>query len=135
MDDELLRIIGLFQRSVEQLFGQVTRYFEIQLPVTNTDWIEISLPVPAEVPGGIKCFKHGFGIAMQQNGGVTNFDLGDNGEIDGFTAAWLAGFVNSHQIATSLSDEKIIQSLIDDGVQTGEIVFSGYINYYLSNTR
>lgn len=46
MDDELLRIIRLFQRSVEQLFGQVTGYFEIRLPVTNTNWIEIGLPDP-----------------------------------------------------------------------------------------
>lgn len=132
MDDELLRLIKLFQQSVKQLFEQVTDYYDITLPVTNTDWLAIDIPVPAILPNGIRCFKHGFGIAMHQDGSVTNFDLGDNGEIEGFTASWLAGFIESHRIDTDLTDMKMIQLLIDQGVDSGKIRFSGYINYYLN---
>lgn len=133
MDDELLRIIQLFQRSVEQRFGQIASYCQIALPVTNSEWAGLELPHPIKLPNGVVGFKHGFGISMCEHGTVTNFDLGDNGEIDGFNAHWLAGFVQSHQLETHLTDAKIIQSLIDDGVSCGKIRFSGYINYYLSN--
>lgn len=133
MDDELLRIIQLFQRSVAQRFGQIARYYNIVLPVTNGEWVDLELPHPIELPNGIVGFKHGFGISMCEQGTVTNFDLGDNGEIDGFNAGWLASFVQSHQLETHLTDAKIIQLLIDDAVSRGNIRFSGYINYYLSN--
>ena len=68
------------------------------------------------------------------NDGVVkvDFELGDEGQINGFDAWRLERFVDENNIKTNLSNGNDIKSAIELAESNGEISFSGYILYYLN---
>ena len=133
MNEKLRKLIKRYQKSVELLFPRVAEHLNVKLPISNTDWTGIEAEQRGETPCGIKYFIHGYGIAMNDGNVKVDFDLGDEGQINGFDAWRLEGFVEENNIETTLSNGKDIEAAIKEAESNGEVIFSGYILYYQKN--
>ena len=133
MNEELRKLIVKYQESIEQLFPAVAAHLNVELPISNTDWTGIDSDQLGTTPCGIKYFIHGYGIAMSDGNIKVEFDLGDEGQINGFDAWRLGSFVADNNINTTLINGKDIERAIKKSETNGEVIFSGYINYYLTN--
>ena len=132
MNTELLNIINKYQSAIEVLFPKVAKHLNVELPISNNNWAGLTLEQRGVTPCGIKYFKHGYGISMNDGNMSADFDLGDKGQINGFDAWRLADFVIKNNIKTSLSNGKVIETAIADAVKTGDVTFSGYLLYYIN---
>lgn len=133
MKTELLNIINDYQAAIENLFPRVANHLKVELPITNTEWTCIKAEQRGETPDGIKYFIHGYGIAMNDGKVKVDFDLGNKGQINGFDAWRLADFVDKNSIKTKFGDDKDIEKAIKEAEASGELEYSGYILYYLTN--
>jgi hypothetical protein len=133
MNEELQKIIIKYQETVARLFPRVAEYPNLKLPISNTDWTGINAEQRGETPCGIKYFIHGYGIAMNDGKIKVDFDLGDEGQINGFDAWRLEGFIKDNNIETTIKNGKNIETAIKEAETSGDILFSGYILYYLKN--
>ena len=133
MNQELQNIIIQYQEAVANLFPRVASYLNIQLPISNVDWTGINTEQRGETPDGVKYFIHGYGISMNDGNLKIDFDLGDKGQINGFDAWRFSDFVEKNSIKTSFKDDKEIERAIKQAEKDGELKYSGYILYYLTN--
>jgi len=133
MNEDLHNLIVQYQRAVEELFPRVASHLKVQLPVSNVEWTLIRPERRGETPDGIKYFMHGYGIAMDDGNLKVDFDLGENGQINGFDAERLAKFVEKNEIKTPLKNRNAIAAAITEAESTGELSYSGYILYYLDH--
>ena len=132
MNKELLELINKYNDAVKSLFPRVAEHLGVRLPITNTEWIGVNAEQRGETPCGIKYFIHGYGIAMNEGKIKVDFDLGDSGQINGFDAWRLESFVEENNIKTNLSNGKDIEAAIKLAESGGDVIFSGYILYYLN---
>jgi hypothetical protein len=133
MNDELLKIIKMYQDSVELLFPRVADHLNVKLPISNIEWTCIEADQRGETPCGIRYFIHGYGIAMDDGNIKVDFDLGEKGQINGFDAWRLESFVEENHIDTKLSGNNLIETAIKEAESNGEVIRSDYILYYLQN--
>ena len=131
MNAELHRIIVQYQDTVKKLFPRVAAHLNVQLPITDRQWAVINAKQRGETPDGIKYFKHGYGIRMYDGNVEVDFDLGDKSQIDGFDAGRLSDFVEMNHIETSLKTWDAIGAAIKEAESAGELIFSGYLLYYI----
>jgi len=131
MNTELLGIIAQYQNAVSNLFPKVAKHLNILLPITNTEWVGVDAEQRGETKDGIKYFMHGYGIDMTDGNIRVDFDLGEKGEINGFDAWRLSKFLEDNNIESSFVDDKEIEKELKEAEESGEIIYSGYILYYL----
>ncbi|MBV1909345.1 MAG: hypothetical protein KUG78_08480 [Kangiellaceae bacterium] len=132
MNKDLLKLIDKYNDAVKLLFPRVAEHLAVKLPISNTEWTGIGAEQRGETPCGIKYFIHGYGIAMNDGKVKVDFDLGDSGQINGFDAWRLESFVEENNIKTNLSSGKDIEAAIKLAEADGDVIFSGYILYYLN---
>ena len=83
MNNELKRIISLYQNSVADLFPRLVKRLGVQLPIRNIDWIGINEEQRGITKCGIEYHMHGYGVSMKHGHITVDFDLGDKGQING----------------------------------------------------
>lgn len=134
MDTRLARLIADYQAAVREVIDAMQRS-GLQLPASNDDWAGNDIEQRGELAGGIPYFKHGYGCAARLPSGIAvDFDFGDNGEIDGVEAWRLAGFAGSRLRDYGFDDESALIACFKAAVERDELVYSGYILYYLKRS-
>ena len=131
MNEDLRKLIVQYQEAIRQLFPRVAAHLNVKLPIANSEWVGLNAKQEGETSDGIKYFIHGYGITMNDGKVTVDFDLGDKGQIDGFDAGRLSRFADANRTKTRLKDVKEIDSSIKEAVASGEVMFSGYLLYYL----
>ena len=101
-------------------------------PATPDAWVGLDIPQRGELQGGVRYFKHGYGCAVNLPSGKVDFDFGAEGQIDGFDLWRLVGFAEGRLIAYGFSSEQDVKSAFQSAEQSGKIVRSDYILYYLA---
>ena len=133
MNKELLKIISLYQSAIADLFPRLAKHLKIKLPISNIDWANMDTEQRGETPCGIQYFIHGYGVAMKNKNTAVDFDLGNNGQINGVDPFRLWEFINSSKNNTKYQSPKEIEKDIKQAVKNGDMIYSGYILYYLKN--
>ena len=106
----------------------------IPKPATPDAWAGLDIPQRGELQGGVRYFKHGYGCAVNLPSGKVDFDFGAEGKIDGFDLWRLVGFAEGRLITYGFSSEQDVKSAFQLAEQSGEIVRSDYILFYLAGT-
>ena len=135
MNADLLDLIGRYQSAVAEMFPRLARHLGVELPVTNTEWAWIGAEQRGRTEDGIEYFIHGYGVTLNSGEVEVDFDLGDKGQIDGFDLYRLKRFIQDNDILTPLSDEAELTRAFESAVESSELVYSGYINFYLQPDR
>ena len=130
MDARLLTLIHEYlavAKSAVELMAQSG----IQLPSSNVAWASTRLPAMEALKGGIRYRKHGYGCEVFLPSGSVDFDIGANGEYDGFDPWRLKSFAEGRLTEYGLSSEQDVDDLFEAAAQSGALVYSGYTLYYL----
>jgi len=80
----------------------------------------------------VNYFKHGYGCAVFLPSGKVDFDFGSEGQINGFDLWRLTNFAGKRLKDYGFPSEASIQAAFQSAVESGEIVASEYILYYLA---
>lgn len=104
----------------------------IPRPVTPTDWVGYDIPQRGQLAGGVSYFKHGYGCAVFLPSGKVDFDFGAEGQINGFDLGRLTHFAGTRLKNYGFPSEQTIKSTFQMAIESGEIVPSAYILYYLA---
>jgi hypothetical protein len=132
MNQELERIIGLYQSAVAELFPRLAKHLGTELPITNNEWVQKSYEQRGTTSCGIQYFIHGYGVALKYQTTEIDFDLGAEGQINGIDPWKLWYFLEGSKIKTNFSSSKEVENAIKTEVAQGNMVYSGYMLYYLS---
>lgn len=134
LDPRLQRLIADYKATVARAVAALEAS-GIPRPASDVEWAGYDGPVPGKLHDGSDYFIHGFGCAVRFADGSVDFDFGDEGQIDGFNWSRLLGFAGS-RLATNycIRDENELRRLIDDGHDSGDLVFSGYILSYTADS-
>lgn len=132
MNQELLRVIELYQRAVEDLFPRLANHLGVSLPITNREWSYKSFEQRGETPCGITYFVHGYGVSLKKENIKVDFDLGSEGQINGIDPWKLWYHLEDSGIQTAFKSSNEIKDAIKHEVSEGNMVYSGYILYYLA---
>ena len=132
MNEELSRIINLYQESVADLFPRLAMHLRVKLPIRNIDWTAVDGEQLGHTGCGIKYFIHGYGVSMACGNTEVDFDLGDKGQIDGIDPWKLWSYVEDSNIKTIFSSAKEVENEVKAAVEKGEMTYSGYMLYYLA---
>jgi len=131
MREDLLNLIIRYQETVKQLFPRVAAHLNVKLPVSDFDWAVLNTEQVGQTSDGIRYFRHGCGVTMNDGKVAVDFDLGEQGQIDGFDAGRLSRFAYSNRIRTRLRDMNVVDYEIRQAEAAGELIFSGRLLYYL----
>jgi len=134
MNQELARIIKLYQEKVEELFPRLADHLGAQLPISNREWAAQSYEQRGKTDCGISYFIHGYGVAMKIDDVDVDFDLGAEGQINGIDPWKLWYFLEDSNIKTSFSSSKEVETEVKKEVAAGNMTYSGYMLYYLGTT-
>ena len=132
MDIALKELISVYVETAKTLFPRVAAYVGVSPPISNIEWASLDIPQRGETDDGIRYFKHGYGVKMNDGSRRIDIDLGAAGEMDGFDAWRLFDFATQNKIDTPYSGYKDVEKAIETAVQEGELEFSGYILFYRS---
>ena len=134
MDDRLKSIIYDYQNAVSKSIG-ILESNNIKRPASPIDWVsDRTFSGMGEFKDGTKYFKHGFGCSIKTPDFSVDFDFGDNGEINGFDLSRLENFTKGKLHNYSISNSEELNSLFSMACKTTELIFSGYILWYLSES-
>ena len=95
-------------------------------------WVDCDIPQHGELYGGARYFKHGYGCAVHLPSAKVDFDFGAQGQIDGFDLWRLVDFAARGLAKYGFSSEQAVKTAFQAAVESGEIVASEYILYYLA---
>ena len=130
MDSRLLSLINDYLEAVAKAVGLLSDA-GIPRPASNTDWVGTQIPQTGLLPGGVKYFKHGYGVAVHLEDGAVDFDFGDEGQINGFDAWRLKGFSEERPGRYGFHSDEEIDRCFEAAKASGAFVYSGYILHYL----
>lgn len=133
MKPELRELIDAYCAKAAELIPRLAEALGFKLPITNTEWVCFDVPNPRPTCNGLQYFKHGFGVAIKFDGGAIDIDFGDNGEYNGFDADRLFRFATASGFPTPYKDYREVEADIKEAVAKGQLRYSGYILYYLTN--
>lgn len=131
MKPRLVELINSYQARVRWALSLLDAS-GIPRPESAHDWSRTKIPKGTWLGEGVTHFKHGYGIAVRDAKGGIDFDFGTHGETDGFDAWRLQQFAASQLERFGYASEEDIKADFDEAVAAGELVYSGYILYYLS---
>ncbi len=126
----LLTVIRDYQNAV-RVAVTLLEASGISRPASSTAWVEADIPETGELSEGVPYFKHGFGCAVHLPLGKVDFDFGDKGQIDGFTSGRLLGFMAGQVDRYGFASVQAFEATFQAAIQTGDIVPSEYMLYYL----
>jgi hypothetical protein len=134
MKGGFVRLITDYQESVARAVGllEASGYAR---PSSSAEWASNGMPARGTLPGGFKYYKHGSGCAVTARDWSVDFDFGDRGEIDGFSADRLHHFAGSRLASYGFTSLEEVERAIADAAASGALVFSGNILYYLAADR
>lgn len=135
MKTELRDLIEAYRSKAAELVPRLAKALGIKLPVTNSEWAGLDIPYRGKTAVGLEYFKHGYGVAIRYDGGSIDVDFGDEGEYDGFDAWRLFRFAEESKFRTPYVAHSQVEADMKEAEATGELRFSGYILYYVSNGR
>ena len=133
MNKDLKNIIDKFNQAQLRAVEILENEFECERPSSTLDFITRCIPIIRSKEysnGGYKIRPHGFGMEINIDGTIIDFDFGEKGEINGFDAWRLYHFVKSNNIKTSLNAENKIEAAIESSLLEGKIIKSQGPNYY-----
>jgi hypothetical protein len=132
MDRRLSKLILDYQRRVAEAVKMVEAN-GIPRPVSNTSWATSHDPGRMSLPGGFTFYKHGFGCSVDGPEWGIDFDFGADGQIDGFDAWRLFAFARRRLSEYGFTSAEEIESAVYLAADAGELEFSGYILYYVTD--
>jgi len=132
MNKELKNIVTQYHKAVSDLFPRVAAHLDVSLPITHNEWTCIGKDQKGETVDGIKYFIHGYGVTMNDGFVQVDFDLRDDGQIDGIDPWKLFEFVRTNNIHCSFADRKGIECALKEAESLNQITYSGYLLYYLN---
>ena len=132
MDKRLELAIEQYQAAVKSLFPRVAAHLGVKLPISNTEWTGIDAEQRGTTSDNIQYFIHGYGIAMKDGEIKVDFDLGDQGQINGFDLWRLWGFIEDNNLKHIINSKEQLKALFEEAVAKNELIYSGYILYYLN---
>ncbi|BDM81436.1 DUF6896 domain-containing protein [Acaryochloris marina] len=130
MDKALDELILSYVKCAESLFCRVASHLQLSLPISNRDWACLGIAQRGETEDGVKYFKHGYGVAMDDGSHYADLDLGDAGQTNGFDAWRLFDYAEQNKVDTPYKSVEEVEQAIKRAFQKDEIRFSGYILYY-----
>lgn len=135
IDPRLATLIDNYQRAVAKAIALLSTY-GIPRPATNTAWVMFDMPDLAILPDGVRLMKHGYGCRVKADGIHVDFDFGQDGQIDGFDCYRLYDFTRGKMLTRyGIDSETSLKDLFDSACVAKELIFSGYILWYLSDTN
>lgn len=105
----------------------------IPRPVSNIAWAGNGVPGRGALASGFTYHKHGFGCAVNGPAWAVDFDFGDEGQMDGFDAWRLHRFARRRLPEYGFTSEKDIEAALNEAERSGELRFSGYILFYVTD--
>jgi hypothetical protein len=132
MDRRLWNLIKDYQRRVADAVAMLEAA-GIPRPSSTTSWVESHDFGRMSLPDGFQAYKHGFGCSVDGPEWGVDFDFGESGQIDGFDAWRLYDFARRRLREYEFSSEEEIKSAVRLAAEAGELKFSGYILYYLTD--
>ena len=130
MDPRFSQLIHDYQAAVGEAVELLVRS-GIPLPDSNTAWTVTDVRQIGELAGGVRYFKHGYGCTVKLPTGTIDFDFGEHGDIDGFDVWRLRNFARCRLSSYGFASEEEVGTAFEAAWNSGELVFSGYILYYL----
>lgn len=134
MNSGLARLIADYQTSVSDAVTLLKKS-GIPLPTSNTEWTGVDIPSRGVLDGGVPYFKHGYGCAVHLPDGAVDCDFGPNGEIDGFDSWRLLSYAGTKLSEYGFDDDAALKASFKLEVETGSLVYSGYILYYVATIK
>lgn len=128
-------MIEAYRSKASELIPRLSESLGFTLPITNLEWVSFNIPQRGQTAEGLHYFKHGYGVAIRYDGGEIDIDFGDNGEYDGFDGYRLFRFAVESNMRIPYRNAQELVADIKEAESKGEIWYSGYILYYLSNRR
>ena len=125
MDQELKRVIGLFNSAQAKAVEILENSFGCPRPTTSDDFIFRCIPVIRAAnyeSDGYRIRPHGIGMEININGTTVDFDFGQNGQFNGFDPWRLYEFLQANKIKSSISDEEQMEVLFSSAISGGHIV-------------
>jgi hypothetical protein len=101
-------------------------------PSSTTAWVESHDFGRMSLPNGFEACKHGFGCSVDGPEWGVDFDFGASGQIDGFDAWRLWDLARRRLREYQFSSEEDIKSAVRSATEAGDLEFSGYILYYVT---
>ncbi len=135
MKPELRELITAYCAKASEVIPRLAQALGFKLPITNTEWVLFDPPGRDETSDGLKYFKHGFGVAIKFEGGAIDIDFGDHGEYNGFDAYRLFKFAKNSHFPSRYESEREVEADIKEALALGQLRYSGYILYYLTDTE
>ncbi|MEX9912559.1 DUF6896 domain-containing protein [Providencia huaxiensis] len=134
MDSRLRDLINDYLKRVSEAM-ELMKLSGFELPISNNAWAGNSIPQSGELHSGIRYFKHGYGCAVHLRTGTIDFDFGEHGEFNGFDFWRLSGFAkdNLSQYGFQTPDE--LKQCFDAEITKSNLLYSGYILYYLNEQQ
>jgi hypothetical protein len=103
----------------------------IAMPESNVAWACNGLPHNGVLPGGVPYFKHGYGIGVELEAGLVDFDFGQNGETNGFDFWRLAHFAGDRLSQYIFTSKEELRGCFQLALDSGAFVPSTYMLHYL----
>lgn len=132
MDRRLSKLIKDYQRRVADAVAMLEAA-GIPRPLSNMAWTESDDFGRVSLPNGFSAYKHGVGCSVDGPEWGVDFDFGASGQIDGFDAWRLHDFARRRLREYEFSSEKDIETAVRLAAEAGELAFSGYILYYVTD--
>jgi len=132
MDRRLSKLIKDYQRRVADAVAMLEAA-GIPRPSSTTAWVEGHDFGRMSLPNGFRAYKHGFGCSVDGPEWGVDFDFGASGQIDGFDAWRLYDFARRRLSDYEFSSEQEIKSAVRLAAEAGDLEFSGYILYYVTD--
>jgi len=130
MDTRLARLIADYQVHVAKAVA-LLESAGFRRPNSNTEWAIMRTPASPKLDG-LMFRKHGYGCFVKGPTWAVDFDFGDTGQIDGFDAWRLAQFAGDKLAQYGFESPEDLQSAFRHANESGDIVYSGYILYYIA---
>ncbi|MBR8253299.1 DUF6896 domain-containing protein [Burkholderia ambifaria] len=93
----------------------------IQMPNSAYGWVYAEIPMSGELEGGGHYYKHGVGCDVRGSGKSVDFDFGNNGEVGGFDAWWLAKFAGENLRGYGFDTAGALDEYVDLLISAGDL--------------
>jgi len=135
LDVRLDRLVRAFNDAQRHVVAVLEGRLGVRRPVDCGQWTGMYADVRrAAQAQGLYLYPHGYGLAFKDNVLWIDFDFGSEGEIDGFDASRLYQFGVQRGTTEGFVSAEEVRAAIDDAMRHGELRYSGYLNYYRSDS-
>ena len=134
MNQELKTAIEAYIDSCQRLFTQLAEDLGVSLPINAQDWAMAEVESSGISKSGIRFYKHGYGVSMRLGREIVDFDIGKNGELNGIDSWKLFYFAEKNEFPLPYASTRAIEEEFKSLAKVGELIYSGYMLYYLAES-